>query len=270
MKQLGDQPQFKFDGEQMSRPRSQELLTTGVAQNVFHAGRFSEWLKCGELALKYLEELRQDFALIEMLESAVRDVESWETKQFSSVFDFRLFRILLYIAIRTEKPTVVIETGVLHGMTTLFLLRALERNGSGRLISIDLPSFPSTGPSNRDGYVATLPAGRKPGWLVPAERYPNWDLILQASVDALPNVDVAPNSAGAFIHDSEHTFDTMWFELDWAWHHVREGGLIVCDNIEANTAFQDFCRRHNQHSIHFPAPDRQASAAGRFGIVRKA
>jgi len=45
----------------------------------------------------------------------------------------------LYFMIRIQKPNVVIETGVHRGVSTSFILQALEDNNKGNLYSIDLP-----------------------------------------------------------------------------------------------------------------------------------
>ncbi len=244
------------------------LLQSGLSQQIFQLGRFAEWSGAGESALHRLDELLADPFLLPTMEAAVADVDGWATRTFESVFDFRLFRILLFAALREAQPALVVETGVLHGMTTLFLLRALELNGRGRLISIDLPSYANTGPSNRDGYVSTLPAGKQPGWMAPAARFPQWDLRLGASREVLATLSDV-EGLGLFCHDSEHTTQTMAFEFNWAWPRLADGGLLVCDNIEASTAFADFARRVGRTPIYFPAPDRTFIAAPRFAMIRK-
>jgi predicted O-methyltransferase YrrM len=241
----------------------------GVAQCIFYLGRYAEARQIGDLGFEALTELLADDELLNMVESAVAPIENWRTKQFDNVFDFRLYRILLYIAVRTGKPKIAIETGVLHGMTTLFLLRAMEKTGRGRLISIDLPSYEDGGPSNKDGYYAILPRGKQPGWTVPAGRYPNWDLKLESSRDVLPRLSSEVGGIDFFLHDSEHTFSTMWFELDWAWEHLNPGGQLFCDNIEASTAFQDFAKRVGRSPLYFPAPDNNIHEAPRFGVIFK-
>lgn len=253
----------------MTGPKDHQLRLSGITQNIFHIGRFAGWRNCGELALSYLDELLSDRELIDMVEAAVAPISTWQTKHFDSLFQFRLFRILLYIVIRVERPAIVVETGVLHGLTTLFLLRALERNGAGRLVSIDLPSYSESGPSNQDGYVATLPSGCEPGWIVPMKRYPNWRLMLGSSLDVLPDLDDEIGAVDLFCHDSEHTFPVMWFELDWAWHNISDHGLIVCDNIEANTSFSDFCRKIGREGIYFPGPNTELASSSRFGMIAK-
>lgn len=241
----------------------------GVAQCIFHLGRFAEATKQGEFVFEALQELLGDDELIQMVEASVAPVENWRTKHFGNVFDFRLYRILLYAAIRTGKPKLAVETGILHGMTTLFMLRAMEKSGTGKLISIDLPSYPADGPSNKDGYYATLPAGMEPGWTVPAGRYPNWDLRLGSSRDILPALSKELDGAGIdfYLHDSEHTFSTMWFELEWAWAHLKPGGQLFCDNIEASTAMQDFARRVERNPLYFPAPDQNMHEQPRFAVI---
>jgi hypothetical protein len=45
----------------------------------------------------------------------------------------------IWCLVRQLKPRNVIETGVAHGVTSRFILEALERNGNGHLWSIDRP-----------------------------------------------------------------------------------------------------------------------------------
>lgn len=242
----------------------------GILQITYHLGRLGEALQCGELLLGFLDELVRDEALLDQIEKAVAPVGTWQTKHFLSVFEMRLFRILLYAVIRATKPEVAVETGVLHGLTTAFLLRALELNGKGKLISIDLPSYPAERPANNDGYNAFLPPGMQPGWVVDKARHgERWDLHLDASTVVLPALGAATEGLGFFLHDSDHTFKTMWFELEWAWEHLVDDGVLVCDNIEASTAFQEFARRVDRDAMIFPAPDLHVHEAPRFALIVK-
>jgi hypothetical protein len=45
----------------------------------------------------------------------------------------------IWCSVTHSKPRRVIETGVARGVTSRFILEALERKGSGSLVSIDLP-----------------------------------------------------------------------------------------------------------------------------------
>lgn len=239
----------------------------GGYQCLFHLGRLSEYTGYGEQIFRAFAELAGDQELIAAIERGVADVEDWETKRFKSIFDFRLYRIVLYALVRVRKPALMIETGVLHGLTSAFILRAIERNRQGRLISIDLPSTDEAGPSNRDGYVATLPRSMRSGWIVPDYLRNAWDLRLESSFDALPNID--SSELDMFLHDSEHTYATMAFELDWAWERLRPGGIVICDNIEASNAFNDLARRFGKSAMAFPAPDCREHEPPRFALLLK-
>ena len=243
----------------------------GVIQAIYHVGRLAESMRCGEHLLEHLYELIADEEIIATIEASVAPIDSFQTKHFESLFDFRLYRIILYAVMRATKPKLAVETGVLHGLTTIFLLRALERNGVGKLVSIDLPSYPATGPSNRDGYNAVLPHGKQPGWVVPAtgSLAARWDLRLGSSRDLLPSLANEIDEIGFFCHDSDHTFSTMWFELEWAWERLAKGGALVCDNIEASLAFQEMSRRVGQTPMMFPAPDSRVHEGPRFGVIFK-
>jgi predicted O-methyltransferase YrrM len=46
---------------------------------------------------------------------------------------------IFYILMRKIKPKIVVETGVSFGVTSSFILQAMENNGYGTLYSIDLP-----------------------------------------------------------------------------------------------------------------------------------
>jgi hypothetical protein len=165
------------------------------------------------------------------------------------------------------QPRHVVETGVLHGMTSGFILEALAINGTGTLSSIDLPSPAESGPANTDGYSDCLPVEKQPGWIVPSRLHGHWNLKLGSSRSVLPAICAAGQPIDMFIHDSEHSYSTMWYELTTAWDAMREGGILVCDNIEANTAFFDFCRRVGRIPLVLPAPSEDRFYASRFALI---
>lgn len=43
-----------------------------------------------------------------------------------------------------------------------------------------------------------------------------------------------------FAHDSLHEYRQMMFEYEEAWPFIRDGGLLVSDDIEKGDAFRDF------------------------------
>ena len=228
--------------------------------------RLSEYLECKDL-VKYFDEINGKSEIILDMENSVKDEPFFETKKFE-IFDFRLFRIVNYVLVREFKPNVFIETGVMHGLTSQFLLHAITRNQSGKLISIDYPSYYETGPSNKDGYMETLPPKREPGWAVLEKYKPNWELLIGKSVDKLPEVFEQHPVIDIFLHDSEHTYETMWNELTMSWDKIKNGGLLICDNIDNNTSFFDFCRKINQTPFVCPQDVSDNNSKIRFGIVK--
>jgi predicted O-methyltransferase YrrM len=150
----------------------------------------------------------------------------------------------LYAIVRTLRPIVAVETGVANGFSTAFLLQALDANGEGHLHSIDLPR--EVGRAYEPGTFyegegrAGIPPGSEPGWLIPAELRDRWTLILGRSQDELPPLLGRLGTMDFFMHDSEHSFDCMWFEFDAAWPRLRDGGVLVSDDVNSTPAFPRF------------------------------
>jgi hypothetical protein len=123
-------------------------------------------------------------------------------------------------------------------------LKALELNGHGRLISVDLPNRDPSGYVYQDGTIDTVytPHELQPGWIVPQElKEGKWILLLGRTRDVLPTLSV---KVDFFFHDSEHSYENMMFEYEWAYSNLSENGVIASDDIEWNNAFRDFKNRH--------------------------
>ena len=218
-----------------------------------------------------LDELEADREPIDDLEQAVAGEDFFRTKSWDSVYDLGLYRIVLYALARRLRPSLWVETGVLHGITTNFTLTAIRRNGEGTLVSVDYPSYFEKGPSNQDGFDDTLPPGREPGWVIPDKNRPHWELRLGPSGEELPKVIERGTPIDVFLHDSEHTYDTMTTEFELAWDALAPDGLLLADNIVANDAWDDFCRRVGREPLLFPEGngDPDANEPVRFGLLRR-
>jgi predicted O-methyltransferase YrrM len=151
--------------------------------------------------------------------------DAWEGRYSA---DIALGRCL-YIVCRALRPTVVIETGVAYGMSSAFILQALEQNAHGTLYSIDLPPL--------GGEADTLV-----GAVVPTELRSRWVLRRGTSQRLLPEL-VRQGPVDLFIHDSLHTHRNMRREFDTAWPNLRPGGVVISDDIEGNAAFAELRRR---------------------------
>jgi predicted O-methyltransferase YrrM len=150
----------------------------------------------------------------------------------------------LYRLLRELRPEVAVETGVCNGVSTAFLLLALEDNGAGELHSIDLPEV--AGEEYEQGTFwdgkggAVIPPGKEPGWMVPPELRQRWHLVLGRSQDELPPLIDRVGEIDFFMHDSEHSYECMRFEFGTAWPALREGGVLVADDVNVNPAWSEF------------------------------
>jgi hypothetical protein len=128
---------------------------------------------------------------------------------------------------RHLRPEKAVETGVARGVTSAFILEAMERSGQGHLWSIDLPLV---------GPVWHLQSGVA----VPDHLRRRWTFIRGASRRRLPKLLASLGQIDLFIHDSLHTHPTMSFELEQAWDRLRPGGALIADDVEGNAAFAEF------------------------------
>ncbi len=158
--------------------------------------------------------------------------------------------IRLYGLVREFKPRILVETGVCNGVSTAVILSALEMNNMGTLYSIDLPEYTDTEYEEGtfwDGKKgAVVPKGKLPGWLIPDKYRGRWHLILGRSQEKLPVLLDDLGEIDFFIHDSEHSYECMTFEYQHAWRYLRQGGLLVSDDISWNSSFYDFARLHSR------------------------
>jgi hypothetical protein len=132
---------------------------------------------------------------------------------------------LLYALVRCHRPAIVLETGVANGHSSFFILNALRANGHGLLHSID-----------RSGEVGCLLSGEeRERWrlhVLPSRSLKKSFLDILAS---LPPVDL-------FLHDSDHTYQWQFFELQAALQKLAPGGVLASDDCDGSNAFLDVCR----------------------------
>ena len=133
----------------------------------------------------------------------------------------------------------------MHGLTSAWILQALEDNKKGKLISIDLPM--------RDWkkYMGSRPMGpgseveedelsdQDPGWIVPNYLKPRWELILGPSEIHLKDICDKKGKVDLFVHDSDHSYENMKFECEY-----------IKDNFpKANIVIDDFYHNHYTYEL---------------------
>jgi predicted O-methyltransferase YrrM len=159
----------------------------------------------------------------------------------------------LYAIVRALRPGVAVETGVANGFSTAYLLQALHVNGEGDLHSVDLPREVGRAYDPGTFYEgegrAGIPAGSESGWLIPDELRDRWTLVQGRTQDELPPLLERLGELDFFMHDSEHSFDCMWFEFNAAWPRLRAGGVLVSDDVNSTDAFPRFAREQSREPL---------------------
>ena len=83
------------------------------------------------LIARYVDELQADDALRNEINRRLIGLGRNRTMPYGR-------RLGWYAVVRHVRPAVVVETGIHDGLGSTVLLRALDRNGTGRLISFDI------------------------------------------------------------------------------------------------------------------------------------
>ena len=150
----------------------------------------------------------------------------------------------IYCCVRVLRPRLMVETGVAHGYSSWVILNAMHRNGTGALCSIDLPSRDSNTAYNFDGTPDT-------GWMVPAALRPRWTLRLGDARQLMPETLRELGRIDMFFHDSDHSYAHMQWEFATVWPSLAQRGVLLSDDVDKNTAFQEFVEKHRLGAVQF-------------------
>jgi predicted O-methyltransferase YrrM len=154
------------------------------------------------------------------------------------------FARLGYLLCRLTSPSVVLETGVAYGVSSVFILKGLEVNGRGTLHSVDLPPL-------RSEYEKSW------GIAIPEALRERWRLHRGSSTSVLTPLLEEIRTVDLFVHDSLHTRRNMRREFDTVWPHLRKGGLLLADDVERNHAFGEL--QHKNPALWRVVQDREES-----------
>lgn len=149
------------------------------------------------------------------------------------------------------RPAVAVETGVALGFTTATILRAMSGAGTGHLHSVDLPALQ---------YDPRDAVGRA----VPADLRDRWTLHLGDSRKLLGPLCESVAPIDLFVHDALHTYSSQMREYRTAWPHLREGGVLVSDDV-GNPAFVEFASEVGRDPVLVRGSNRRSA----IGLLRR-
>ncbi|MCU0271050.1 MAG: class I SAM-dependent methyltransferase [Acidimicrobiales bacterium] len=142
-------------------------------------------------------------------------------------------RRALYFLTRAIRPERLLEIGVADGVSTCYLLAALEANGSGTLVSIDVD--PGAG-----------------GLVVSDAR---WQLRIidgTRSRDELRAISRSLEPLDLVFHDARHDYEGQYGDFLAFEPSLGPEATVLCDDAESSHAFTDFAgRQHAPYSILF-------------------
>lgn len=121
---------------------------------------------------------------------------------------------------------IVVETG--SGVSSLFILEAMDKAGFGKLYSID--------PSPFCGYEIT---------------HPRYELIKEKSFKALAPLYNKTGPWDFFLHDSDHWWECQTFEYEFGHLCLKKGGWIFADDRtwDIQTCWADFVKHRKLDEI---------------------
>jgi len=239
---------------------------TSVAKAIANPKNVYNYLKENDDPHKKRKELQTEFRTKNFVPSleVFFNVETNELKKYmlefeqdvvpyieknSKIFDEKPFSMggikieapVLYAALRVKAPRHVAEVGVANGVSSYYILSALEKNGNdGELTSVDIPKYESDHSGEwSDSAGAWIPEGKDVGWIVPKEYEANWDLQIGDMNELLPEITANKNNIESYIYDGPKKYLTRKKGLGHV-HEMEEGCLVFCDDIAWNDSFEDF------------------------------
>jgi hypothetical protein len=141
--------------------------------------------------------------------------------------DTTKFEVLNYL-INSSQFDCILETGTQHGSTTLFIEQLVSNIYPSNYCSISTFDVKSDVMPNSLGYVKFISLS------TPVRK--NFKTYTKKIAFNKQNI--------LFFHDSDHSYENMMFEFEWAWD-ILKVSFIVSDDVSGNNAFNDFVLSKN-------------------------
>ncbi len=157
---------------------------------------------------------------------------------------------LLYAMALWAKPRVAVETGGFIGMTSAFILKAMQDAG------VPQPALFSVEWMEDCGIGHLIPDELKGGYRP-----------MVGKVEDFMKRKAFPESIDLFLHDSSHRYKHMLEEFRYFWTRLRPGGILISHDVNMNAAFTDFVSKTYVHDKIGQTDEERTQHAywGRFG-----
>jgi len=143
---------------------------------------------------------------------------------------------LIYQILESLNAKNVIETGVAYGWSSLSILCFFDNRDSCRLWSIDKP------------YVG-IDNSNWVGCAVPKELHKNWSLLRMADTEGIPKATNLSKHTDFIHYDSDKSIEGRKFAYPRLFDNLRNGGILISDDISDNVGFKRFCEEMNLNPL---------------------
>lgn len=130
--------------------------------------------------------------------------------------------VLAYI-IQNLDFDIIIESGTQHGISALFI-EEFSITKKCKIYSIDIKDNVIPEGTGKINYVVLSSPVRK-----------SFRIFTKS---------ITRNGKLLFFHDSDHSYENMSFEFNWAWN-VLKADCLISDDVSENTAFSKFALKNN-------------------------
>ena len=189
------------------------------------------WWVCAVTSKEYVEieayfrEIETDAELAKHIATTTSN-----TPALRSVYDGKPRfgrRVAWYALVRALRPQHVVETGTDVGLGSLVLATALLKNGSGKLTTIDVTDYSG---DLIGGTYATV--------------------ITQAKGDSIAVLGELNLTINIFIHDSLHTYEHEYRELQAVEGNLATDGVLLSDNAHSTNACSNYAQATNRRFLY--------------------
>ena len=143
---------------------------------------------------------------------------------------------LLYFLTRLMQPSVIVETGVASGYSSMAILRAVDENGIGHLYSSD---FPYLRLKNPEKYI---------GIIVPEKLKKFWSLYTRGDRISLPEIIDQISQVDLFHYDSDKTYEGRTYAYETLKSKLTRNSIVIFDDIQDNCHFKEMVEKLDKFS----------------------